>query len=200
MTYPQPAWPTRLAERIEALWGDRLRLRWSLREGMWHVEQKLEKGARQLWPSMVMYQKWEHLINDDFVRRRDGFTFVLRISPRSFHDCPACGKGMEVPPHHVGVLECLGCKEKGKMVRTLAGYWDLGGDAILDELRKMDPNGIYQKTRSVEQRVDDANYAKEYWAERTSRNEGRAILMDAYMDAFPKAGFSSLTTQEWRMG
>lgn len=196
---PKPFEPTRLHERLGTLWGDRLRVRWSSREGTWHIEQKLEQGARQLWPSMVMPRTWQTEINDNFVRRRDGYTFVCRVTRGDRFPCPACGGEMTVPVGSLGIISCDACQKAGKLVRLLGGYWDLGGEGLIDALKSMDPDGRYLQRKSAGERVDEANYAKAYWAERAARNEGRAALMDAYMDAFPKAGFSSLTTQEWRM-
>lgn len=186
-------------ERLEALWGDRLRCRWSSREGTWHIEQKLEKGARQLWPGSKMPATWAQELNDSFVRRRDGYTFVVRITRGDRFECPLCGDALPVRVGEVGIIQCDPCSKKGTTVRLTGGYWDLGGSMIIDALQKMDPAGRYQAERSIAERVDRANQSKEFWRERSVQNHGLAVLKDEFMDMFPKAGFSSLTTQEWRM-
>lgn len=196
---PLPFKPTRLEERLSTLWGDRLRVRWSPREAMWHIEQKLEQGARQLWPGMAMPSSYLSELNDAFVRRRDGYTFVMRIARGDWIECPVCHRKLAVPVHEIGVIQCDPCSQKGKVVRLLGGYWDLGGELLIDALRKMDPDGRYLNEKAVGERVDQANATKEHWRENAMRGVGQDSLKDAFMDTFPKAGFPSLTSQEWRM-
>lgn len=139
------------------------RVRWSLAEGCWHLEQAYGRGA--LPPIRI------DDTDDTLIRARDGFWLVMKLQPGDRMACPGiiqkvprqvCHASMKVPTRRMGEAVCANCRRKGRDGRTVAGFWPFDA-TLLDELRRTNPltHGIIKKAGKVQTRAayeaDQAN-------------------------------------------
>lgn len=115
------------------------RIRWSLREDRWHLEQKCGRGA--LAPFRI------DPADDSYVRARDGYWLVMAIQPGPRMACPGvvqrtprqhCNTTLSVPIGKSKEVVCSVCKKSGRDGRTITSYWPLD-ETLLEHLRYTDP-------------------------------------------------------------
>jgi hypothetical protein len=123
--------PTAFAERLRHTFDGRLRLRWSVREKNWHVEQKVGHGFA-LAPARIEEDR------DDLICARDGYFHIMTITPGDRMPCPKCEYKLRVPVMEIEHLRCPYCQLKGRATRVFAGYWPLD-DNLIRHLQKIDP-------------------------------------------------------------
>lgn len=128
--------------------GGRLRIRWSLKRGAWHIEQQVGRAAL---PPLRISEA-----DDGMIRARDGYWFVMELRPGDRMPCPKCHLTIKVPVMQFGEAICLYCKYKGNGAhRYKACYYPLG-DMLLEHLRKIDPHNDGLRRIQEEVTTDDA--------------------------------------------
>jgi len=122
--------PTEFTRRLNDLFGGRLRIRWSVKRGEWHIEQKVGRAA--VPPTYVSE------VDDDLVRAKDGYAYVMAIRPGDRMPCPECGLTVHVPVFEVSEATCDYCRFKGRYGRYAACHFPLS-DMLLEHLKKISP-------------------------------------------------------------
>lgn len=160
-----PQW---FAEALESQFLGRLRVRWSPQAHQFLIEQKI--GRRKLPKRRVSE------LDDHGIRLRDGYEFVLGVTPGSRAQCPHCGNDSKVPVMQMKFATCDSC---GKEFR--ACHWPLG-DGLLEWLRFTDPyrDGLERMLKDVE--AQDLN--RDLKAARAKKNEREDILRDNFTKLF----------------
>lgn len=148
-------------KRLKEVFGDRLRMRWSASNDEWVVEQKVG-------PARVMPPGNE---DDDAIRAKDGYAFVLAVQPREEMPCRGCGQLLGVPVRKFAEVRCEYCVYRGKDGRWGCGYFPLN-ESFIDYLRELDPENRWaphlkqrldaRNKKIVEQREKAASDALEY--------------------------------------
>lgn len=115
------------------------RVRWSLRDSCWHLEQPCGNSA--LVPFRIDPS------DDTLIRARDGFWLVMKIQPGDRMPCPnvverfprqICNWTLKVPQRKVAEVRCPVCAKAGRDGRAFAGFWPLD-EGLIEELRRTDP-------------------------------------------------------------
>jgi hypothetical protein len=140
--------PESFASRLEEVFRGRLRIRWSIKQGEFHVEQRVGRGV------FVPYRISE--IDDSLIRARDGYAFVLAVRPGTRMPCPHCGLEVKVPVMEFSETKCDYCRMKGRDGRYRAAYFPLG-ETLIDHLKKIDPER--GATRELAEASDRQNRA-----------------------------------------
>lgn len=157
------------------------RVRWSLKEQCWHIEQHYGRGA------LPTFSIDPH--NDDLVRARDGYWLVMKIQPGDRMACPAwlpqhppvqCGYTIKLVPGKFGEHRCDACRKAGRDGRTIAGYLPFE-ETLLQRLRSTNPltvgivrvGGKYQTRASIE--ADKANELMQKESERQLKDKTTSI-------------------------
>ena len=100
------------------------RIRWSLRDHCWHLEQKC--GSNTLAPYRI------DPFDDSLIRAADGYWLVMAIQPGNRMPCPAvtvrfprqtCGWTLPVATRETSESICPVCRSKRRDGRVMAGYW-----------------------------------------------------------------------------
>jgi len=174
--------PVRFVERLKSLFDNRLRVRWSNAREEWHIEQQIARG---------------HLTNmpvrdddDELIRARDGYAFVLAIRSGDRMPCPVCGAPLKVPVLRFGEATCGFCQLRGKDGRYPAGMFPLDGDMVLDHLKKLDPMRGYRD--GLAEMLDARNAALEAARERDFSDTIQAATLENYnkMVGIPQWGYT----------
>ncbi|HYE80378.1 MAG TPA: hypothetical protein VEI97_20565 [bacterium] len=184
---PCPYNPRSFQSRMEAVFGDRLRLRWSLRLGAWVIEQKVGRAA--LRPIRV--EEWD----DTLIRARDGYALVMVVQPGNRMACPFCHLTIAVPVMETAEARCEYCLSRNVDARFMTSFYPLG-EVLIDHLKKIDPERREQRERVLREEAK-ALSVKEL-AEAADAREGAAQFKDSLLDQLPKAGFPSLVPDAWR--
>jgi len=174
--------PVAFQRRLESEFNGRLRARWSRARGEFHIEQQV--GRAVLAPTYV--SDWD----DDTIRARDGYGFVMAIRPGTRMPCPECGITLDVPVMHSAEVKCPFCRTKGKDGRYPAAYYPLEGDALIQHLRRIDPLNTWRAT--IAKDADAANKRRLKGMERAVDNNTEAVLKDWYkrLNQIPQAGYT----------
>lgn len=161
--------PAAFAARLSRTFEGRLRLRWSSARQEYHLEQRVRRALAE------GYVKDSH--DDDGIRRRDGYLYLLSIRPGTSMPCPRCGIKLAVPLHEIREISCPMCKVQGHEYRIAAGFFPLN-DQLLDYVKTLDPTR--DASRQLRNRVDTHNMALQ-------TRQGQAVLnatTDAANDDF----------------
>lgn len=122
--------PDSFVARLASVFDNRLRIRWSDREGCFHIEQRV--GRATIAPVFIDSTR------DDLIRARDGFHPIMTVQPGDRMPCPECHYQLHVPVMDTWDMRCPYCETKGRSTRVVAGYWPLN-DLLIEHLRKIDP-------------------------------------------------------------
>lgn len=177
--------PADFAARLDAAFKGRLRVRWSNAKQEFHVEQRV---ARPL----VSFPTTEH--DDDSIRLRDGYLYLMSIRPGTRMPCPRCGLEVQVPVRDIRQVSCKFCKARGNEHRVVAGYFPLD-ETLIDYLARLDPER--DASKRLRNEVDAAN-------ERLMQRQRQQVLeasLDVMNDDFARiAGIPSVgyTGKEFR--
>lgn len=185
---PQPFTPTAFAERLDEVFGGRLRIRWSFIEGAWHIEERLPRRAVRPPTGLNRYR-------DDYVRAADGYGLVMRVHPGTKAPCPVCHLDVSLPVMETAEVTCTNCTRKGRDGKFWGAYFPLG-ECLIDHLRLCSPEGQDQIARV--RRESEAGETLKRRAAESQAREGAAQFGDALRDQLPKAGFPSLVPDSWR--
>lgn len=133
------------------------RVRWSLKDAAWQIEQPAGRGA------LPPFRLDPH--DDSLIRAADGFWLVMTTSPGDRMACPTvvtpfprqvCGTILKVPFRRSGEVTCPTCRGAHRDGRIIAGFWPFDG-ALLDRLRRSDP--LRDGTRRTSSDADAFNAA-----------------------------------------
>lgn len=146
--------PESFADRLKRDFDGRLRIRWSKALGEFHIEQKVGRAA--LPPTYI--SEWD----DDLIRARDGYMYVMAIRPGDRMPCPDCHLTIKVPVMRTAEAVCSYCRMKGRDGRWRAAYYPLG-DLLLDHLKKIDPTRRFREelTKAADRKNKAIMAAKE---------------------------------------
>ena len=166
--------PESFQESLQKIFGGRLRIRWSRQRGEWHIEQKVRRGfVEGMRPTK---RGWDDT-NDNYVRYRDGYAFILSVRTGDRMPCPKCGHELKVPfmeTHHV---KCDYCALRGRQSFVAAVYMPLG-DTLLDYLRKIDPENPI--SRRLAEDLDRQNVALAAAMEKKPIDDAMAGFSERY--------------------
>lgn len=137
--------PVEFSARLESAFQGRLRLRWSDAKQEFHLEQRVGRALSNL-----------PIVNrdDERIRARDGYLFVLAIQPSTRAGCPRCSTTVQVPIREFREVACPMCRLSGREYKFSAAHFPLD-DELINYLKQLDPT----RGASAEQRtrVDAAN-------------------------------------------
>jgi len=171
--------PTSFRESLARQFNNRLRVRWSDARHEWQIEQKMRR-ARLAQKRLTAGTVEE----DDIVRDRDGYVFVLAVKPGNRMPCPGCGITLGIPELRMKRSTCPRCGHS-----FLAVYYPLG-DMLLEHLRYTDPyrDGLDRMVKAQ----DDADATLREQKLRERRNEGEAIWKDHFNEiaGIPTFGYT----------
>lgn len=116
------------------------RIRWSLRESKWLIEQQYGNPLPPTRP--------HDPFDDHTIRANDGYWLVMSFRPGTRMACPLCGLTIPVPMMKTAETSCMFCRAKGLDGRHLAGYWPFD-ERLIDCLRSTDPRhrGVMKDAR-----------------------------------------------------
>ena len=161
--------PPEFAERLDHEFDGRLRVRWSIPEGAFVIEQKIARGLADLFPAE------EH--EDAKIRLRDGYLKIMSVRNGDRMPCPRCGLTLRVPKFEIRLLECGYCKRRGYDYQHPAGFFELN-DRLLEYLRSLDPKkGGSRRNRD---RVDINNKKVEVAHEHEADNVLEAAVSNSF--------------------
>lgn len=133
--------PSGFTAQLQREFGGRLRIRWSDKRGEWHIEQRVGRA--------VVPPRFVSDYDDDSIRARDGYAFVMAIRPGDRMPCPGCGFTVKVPVMHSGEVRCDYCRSRERDGRYAAAYFPLG-TALIQHLRRIDPLLGWNKNLAAE--------------------------------------------------
>lgn len=170
--------------RLARIFDDRLRVRWSTKRGEWHVEYKIAPGQLAKFP----VNSWD----DDAIRAKDGYAFILAVREGDRMPCPKCGCTLKVPLFKMAEVKCEYCKLQGYDGRYPACFFPLEGDALITYLAKLDPQRGWRD--NLAKQADAANERLLAQRERDFENTIEAATKDNINDLFqiPRVGFGGM--------
>lgn len=158
--------PSEFEERLRNTFDGRLRIRWSVKNREWNIEQKVGRAITA--PVAIEADR------DDLICARDGFDYVCTVRTGDRMPCPNCEwTTLKVPVRDFADIQCPYCASKGRQSRTVAGYWPLD-DSLIDHLRRIDPHSGRQHAETKD--MDARNEARDQAAERQMSTRGMAHM------------------------
>lgn len=161
--------PDSFIARLKDEFHDALRIRWSLARNEFHIEQKVGRAAL---PPIHISEA-----DDDMIRARDGYAFVLAVRQGNRMPCPRCNLTLPVPIFQFAEVVCPRCRTQKLDGRYIAGFYPLDGDMLLDHLRSIDPN---RRNPQFIRDMDARNARIEASRDRAAANERAAATYDHY--------------------
>ena len=178
----------RFQDRLQEVFGGRLRIRWSTARHEFHIE---ERVGRAVVPPIRIQEG-----RDDLIRARDGYAYVMAVRPGDRMPCPHCGRTLRVPVFQSGIAVCGDCSAaQQRNVVFPAAYFPLG-ENLIDHLRSIDP--LRDTTRDNVKAADTHNKQIEAAEQRDLKNFGEDITRDAITTSenFPMVGYTGKTFKE----
>lgn len=175
-----PAW---FVQALKHEFDDRLRIRWSLANHEWHVEQK----AFYPVPPLESITS----IDDAGIRAQDGYEFVLTVRPGDRMPCRNvnCWEDLRVPLRAFKEVKCQGCGT----VHDVTGFFPLN-DQLLQWLRRIDP--IRGGTQRVLESVTAKMEKRDRDREREMSNHVEAVTKEywSYIAGIQSVGYTGNET------
>ncbi len=169
-------------DRLNRLFDNRVRIRWSSKLGEWHLEYKIAPGQVVNCP----VESWD----DKAIRARDGYAFIMAVRTGDRMPCPVDGTTLPVPAFKTAEVVCDYCRMNGRDGRYPACYFPLEGDALLTYLCKLDPLRGYNS--QLVAKIDAANERLIAAKERAFDVYAEAAVKDNIYDLFniPRVGYT----------
>jgi len=155
--------PQEFQERFQDRFQGRFRIRWSDKWNQWELEQKVRRGLAGTPLDQDRY-------NDDVIRYRDGFMWVMSIKQGTRFDCPKCGLTLKAPFKETRLINCEHCHAKGYEYRWLACHWPMD-DSLIEHVERLE--------KGIDELKD-----KLYSSERSLRRQQERMVLDPLMDGF----------------
>lgn len=132
---------------------------------------------------------------DDLIRARDGYHFVMAITPGDRKPCPSCNYKLTVPVMETVDMRCPYCQLRGRQTRVVAGFWPLN-DLLIEHLRKLDP--LRGASEELAAEADRRNKALMKSLEADVSNQGMAALDDNYnrLVGIQQVGYTGIDSRE----
>lgn len=167
-------------DRLQREFDGRLRLRWSNRAGEFQVEQKVGVGREAPISDND---------EDDLVRARDGYAYVMSVRDGDRMPCPTCNYTVQVPYLEVAHIRCPYCKFKGRNTYMVAGYFPLN-DNFINYLKERDP--LRGASKELAAAMDRRNEALAKSAEQAHADRAVAAFDDSYrrVVGIPQTGYT----------
>jgi hypothetical protein len=179
-------------ERLQEVFGERLRLRWSEARGEYHLEERVGRAALTTLANLACVNREQFRKRyDERVRADQGYALVMVIAPGSQVGCPECAKPLMVSPLETREVMCTYCEEKGRKVSIISAYFPIG-EVLIDHLRRIDPLSDGHRRRIAEQ--DKAEQWSKFVEEKDDDAYLHDILFDEAIRQIPKVGY----TGEWK--
>jgi hypothetical protein len=161
--------PDSFVAALSDMFNDRLRIRWSHKRNEFHIEQQVGRAAL---PPIHISEA-----DDDLIRARDGYAFVLAVRPGDRMPCPECAATSARSDFRCAEVKCERCKASGKDARYVAGFFPLG-DMLLEYLRSIDPSR--RDPYDIIRQLDRRNALLERTRTRDASNQIEAATLDNY--------------------
>jgi hypothetical protein len=176
--------PERTKRRIKDEFRDRIRIRWSDRSRTFHVEGKSHRGFTDfpMPPGLNGKQiaKLLDVCHDDIVRAKEGYQLIMEIQPGARMKCPreGCPMTLQVPINRTAEVACGYCKSLRLDGRTIATYFDLESESLIERLRYLDPERTWRA--QARKGTDERNAALTAQREQDALNHIEAVNRDEY--------------------
>ncbi len=130
--------PSSFEDELHREFGGRFRIRWSNRREEYHIEYKVLPG-QVLEPPKGKDGRYD-TEDDDYIRARDGYDFIVAIRRGDRMPCPACGATMAVSKLEMKESVCQSCMRLGgqRDGRFAVVYYPLN-HILIEHLRFIDP-------------------------------------------------------------
>ncbi len=174
--------PSDFVEKLARDFGGRLRVRWSHQRSEYVIEEKVGRAA------LPPFRFAE--IDDNYIRARDGYGFVLAVRPGDRMACPQCHLSIKVPVREFREVACEHCTWKGREARYQVCYWPLG-DSLLEHLRKIDP--LRDGPKRMADEAAQHNLLREKRRDKEFSNGLHDVLFDEAITQIPKTGYRGPT-------
>lgn len=122
--------PQEFVEELDRHFDGRLRIRWSNSANEFHIEQRVARG--------IMNFPVPDENDDERIRLRDGYFYVMSVRNGDRMPCPKCAYTLKVPLRAIKELSCPQCKLRGVEHRVSAGFFPLD-NSLIDYLKMIDP-------------------------------------------------------------
>lgn len=144
--------PSQFARDLHSTFGGRYRIRWSDRLHTFQLEQKIQTGQVDLMPPVDEDGTYD-THSDRWVRARDGFAYIMALTPGDRMPCPLCNLTLKVPVMKTGETHCERCIAQGKDGKYVAAYFPFN-HIFIEHLRKIDPYSDlpYRQYQAMKQR------------------------------------------------
>lgn len=117
--------------QLKREFNNRFRIRWSDKRGEFQIEQKIAP-SQVLEPPLLSDGTWDSW-NDDYIRSRDGYWYVMSVRQGDRMPCQQCHTTMKVPIRKTAESLCGGCGKKHR-----AAFYPLD-DLLIRHLKWIDP-------------------------------------------------------------
>src|SRR3990167_2836785 len=128
--------PEQFAQELDNTFHGRFRLRWSDSRSEWQLEQKVAI-AKAIPPPVDDSGNWD-TYDDNFIRARDGYFYVMSFTVGDRMPCPLCGLSVAVPIMETRESVCEHCRFQGRDGRYKAAFYPLN-HVLIEHLRYIDP-------------------------------------------------------------
>ncbi len=123
--------PTNFVKILKRDFNNRFRIRWSYKRNEFHLEQKLAP-QQILEPPTDSHGDYD-TNDDEYIRARDGFYFVMSVRTGDRMPCERCNLTVKVPICKTAEAICSRCNKHHK-----AAFYPLD-EVLLTHLRWIDP-------------------------------------------------------------
>lgn len=137
--------------QLKSEFDGRFRVRFSERSKSWQVEYKVQPG-QVLEPPRNQNGEWD-TYDDDWIRARDGYDFIVEVRPGDRMPCPICGLDIKLTPLEMQESVCTNCMLHGRDGRVRAVFYPLN-HILIEHLRFIDPlrDGARRAAKAVRER------------------------------------------------
>jgi hypothetical protein len=175
-------------DKLHSAFRGRLRIRWSLERGEWHIEQRVKRG---LFAGQRPTKRGWDETHDRYIQNRDGVILIMSIRTGDRMPCPRCGSELKVPYYETHHVKCELCSLRGKPKHVAAVYMPLG-DKLIGYLKSIDPENPISE--SLAEDLDRQNMALAASMERDALRESEAAFHLNYnrVVGIPEWGYAGM--------
>ena len=136
------------------------RVRWSPRRETFEIEQRTARGQYAIHPRIKRRNY------DEWLRLRDGYTLVARVSPAQHFRCRQCNTRLAATECAFREIDCPTCRasKEHNNVQYFVAYWPLS-ESLLTHLERSHPSRLKQWMREMDAQNDaTAAAARRDWS------------------------------------
>jgi hypothetical protein len=169
--------PSAFQRQLDEEFGGRFRVRWSEKRKTFQVEYKVERG-QALEPPPIDENGRFDTYDDDYIRARDGYDFIVEVTSGDRMACPKDGLTIRLTPMQMKEHRCDYCTLKGRDGRVSVVYFPLN-HILIEHLRFIDPmNGGQKRVRDLARRRRAERETQQF-------NDAMSYLDDVNREFFP---------------